>query len=63
MDGFLKEKNLLSLIVWDRAKECQQINDYKFWIIYVNINIEIFDQLSLIRLEDFYKKFKPGISN
>ena len=48
IDGFLKQNNLLSLLIWN--KNGQNIEDYRFLDKNVNINIEIVKSYNLIEL-------------
>lgn len=41
IDGFIKQNNLLSLVIWNRNQDYQKIEDYKNLNNNVNINIEI----------------------
>jgi hypothetical protein len=50
IDGFLKQNNLLSLLIWNRNS--QNIKDYRFLENNVNINIEIIKSYTLIDLKN-----------
>jgi len=53
-DGFIKQKNLLSLIVWNRNEDYQEIEDYKNLNNNVNINIETIKYYSMFELTQLF---------
>jgi len=50
IDGFLKQNNLISLIIWNKDKNYQKIEDYKNLNNNVNINIEIIKSYKKIEI-------------
>ncbi|MDD3013825.1 MAG: beta-galactosidase [Candidatus Gastranaerophilales bacterium] len=53
IDGFLKQNNLLSLVIWNKNEDYQKIEDYKNMNNNVNINIEIIKHYNMVEVTKF----------